>query len=73
LGHVQRGGEPGAFDRILATRLGAGAVDCLMRGESGVLVGLKGNQLVTTPHEVVIASKKVLDPNLIQLASVLAH
>ena len=39
LGHVQRGGAPTAYDRLLASRLGAGAVDALARGETGVLVG----------------------------------
>jgi 6-phosphofructokinase len=39
LGHVQRGGSPAAFDRLLATCLGAAATDCFVRGEYGVLVG----------------------------------
>jgi 6-phosphofructokinase 1 len=72
LGHVQRGGAPGAFDRLLATRLGAGATDCLARGETGVLVGLKKGEIGTTPLDVVIANKKNLDPHLIELAKVLA-
>ena len=49
LGHVQRGGEPSAFDRILATRLGAAATDTLARGEAGVLMGMIGNEIVPTP------------------------
>jgi len=49
LGHVQRGGSPSAFDRILATRLGHAAVDRLLDGARGVMVGLKANEVVLTP------------------------
>lgn len=72
LGHVQRGGIPGAFDRLLATRFGAGAVDCLARGEHGVLVGLHKGEIATTPLAEVVANKKPLDTKLLQLAQVLA-
>jgi 6-phosphofructokinase 1 len=72
LGHVQRGGAPGASDRLLATRLGAAATDCLAKGEVGVLVGLIKGDIVTTPLEVVVASKKPLDLSLLNLAQVLA-
>jgi 6-phosphofructokinase 1 len=71
LGHVQRGGAPGAFDRILATRLGAGAVDALARGEHGVLVGLIKDEISTTPLAEVVTSKKSLDLRLLELARVL--
>jgi 6-phosphofructokinase 1 len=72
LGHVQRGGAPLAFDRVLATRLGAGAVDALARGEYGVLVGLNTNQVTTTPLEEVVGRHKALNPELIELAAILA-
>jgi len=68
LGHVQRGGAPQAGDRILASRLGAGAVDALARGEFGVLVGLIKNEVTTTPLDVVVKNKKDLDPGMIDLA-----
>jgi len=71
LGHVQRGGVPSAFDRILASRLGAGAIDAADRGEFGVLVGLKGNKIVTTKLEEVISNKKGVDMNLVSLAKIL--
>ena len=73
LGHVQRGGAPGAFDRILATRLGAAAVEHLADGRTGVLVGIRGGEIVATPHEEVVANKKTLDPYLLELAEVLAR
>lgn len=73
LGHVQRGGAPGAFDRLLATRLSAGAVDALVRGQSGVLVGLLRGRISTTPLAEVANVKKPLDLSLLELARVLAR
>ena len=51
LGHVQRGGTPGAFDRLLATRLAAAAIDSLARGEHGHLIGLLRGEVSATPLE----------------------
>lgn len=73
LGHVQRGGAPGAFDRLLATRLSAAATDCLAQSESGVLCGAHGGQMVKTPLSEVVVNKKALDMKLVELARVLAH
>jgi 6-phosphofructokinase 1 len=73
LGHVQRGGAPGAFDRLLATRLGAGAVERLARGETGVLVGLIKDEIVSTPLQEVVSRKKLLDLSLLELARALAE
>jgi len=73
LGHVQRGGAPGAFDRLLASRLGAGAVAQLDKGKPGVLMGLKDGKISATPLPEVVANKKTLDPHLIELARVLAR
>ncbi|MGQ9601596.1 MAG: 6-phosphofructokinase [Candidatus Bipolaricaulia bacterium] len=73
LGHVQRGGAPGAFDRLLATRLGAAAVEHLSRGEHGVLVGWLGGEVAPTPLSEVVRNKKSLDPQLLELAQVLAR
>lgn len=72
LGHVQRGGTPSAFDRILATRLGAGATAAIAREEFGVLVGLQKGEIRTTPLSEVVSSPKPLDQSLIALAGVLA-
>jgi 6-phosphofructokinase 1 len=68
LGHIQRGGAPGAFDRLLATRLGAAAVDALRRGEHGVLAGLVRGEITTTPLAEVVNSCKPLDMRLVTLA-----
>ncbi len=68
LGHVQRGGEPGAFDRILASRLGNGAIEAVDRGEFGVLVGLNKGKITTTPLEEVVANKKEISMEMVELA-----
>lgn len=72
LGHVQRGGDPSVYDRLLATRLGAGAVKALARGESGVLVGTIGSKISTTPLEEIAGRTKPIDPELFELARILA-
>lgn len=71
LGHIQRGGIPSAFDRILASRLGAAAVDTFSRGEYGVLCGLSKSEIVATPLSEVVANKKKIDPRLFELARIL--
>lgn len=71
LGHVQRGGEPTAYDRILGTRLGAGAVDALERGEHGVVVGMNQSKVTTTPLKEIVGKTKSIDPELFKLAKVL--
>lgn len=68
LGHVQRGGAPGAFDRLLATRLAAGATRELEKGNSGVLLGLIKGEVAATPYSEVIGVKKPLDLDLLELS-----
>jgi 6-phosphofructokinase 1 len=72
LGHVQRGGAPGAFDRGLATRLGAAAVECLAQDQFGVLVGHRDGGISTMPLGEVAGASKTLDLKLLELAGVLA-
>lgn len=73
LGHVQRGGTPTAFDRLLGTRLGAAAVEQCTAGASGVLVGQRSGAIVTTPLHEVVTTPHTLDRGLLQLARVLAR
>ena len=73
LGHVVRGGVPTAADRVLATRLGAAAIDQFARGAHGVLVGLRGGEIVTTPLTEVAGKTKAVDGALLDLARVLAQ
>lgn len=72
LGHVQRGGTPGAFDRLLGTRLAAAATEQIARSHFGVLVGLLRGEIAATPLEEIVGKHKPLDPCLLQLAGVLA-
>lgn len=72
LGHVQRGGAPGAFDRLLATRLGARATEELANGRHSVLVGHRKGEITTTPYDEVVSRTKTLDTSLFELARVLA-
>ncbi|HEX8998757.1 MAG TPA: 6-phosphofructokinase [Blastocatellia bacterium] len=72
LGHVQRGGRPGVFDRLLATRFGAAATDHLAKGIHGVLIGLQHGGIAATPLDEVVVHTKLLDTSLFELARVLA-
>lgn len=71
LGHVQRGGEPTAADRVLGSKFGLGAIEAIDRGEFGVLVGIQDNHIVTTPFSEVIGKSKPLDEDLLRLARIL--
>ena len=73
LGHVQRGGTPGVFDRLLATRMGDAATDCIARGEFGVVVGLIKGAMAATPLAEIAGKRKTLDSNLLNLARILAR
>ncbi|PWT89749.1 MAG: 6-phosphofructokinase [Blastocatellia bacterium] len=63
LGHVQRGGRPNAFDRMLATSFGACAVRALAEGKQGVMVALQAGDIVTVPLTEAIANLKTVPPN----------
>ena len=71
LGHVQRGGSPDAIDRILASKLGAAAVAQMQNGNYGVLVGEIKGEIVDTPLQKVIETKKDFDKSLLELARIL--
>jgi 6-phosphofructokinase 1 len=72
LGHVVRGAPPSAFDRLLATRLGVGAVKSLSSGETGVLVGWQKNEVTRTPLADIVGRTKPMDTELVELARILA-
>ena len=62
LGHLQRGGRPNAFDRMLATNFGACAVRALMRGERGMMVALQAADVVSVPISEAVANIKTVPP-----------
>ena len=70
LGHLQRGGSPTAFDRILATRFGIAAIDCIHRKRFGQMVAIKGNRIVSVPLKDVVGKRKTVDLKLYEIASV---
>lgn len=71
LGHIQRGGNPTAQDRILATRLGVAAVEGLLDGKKSVMAGIINNNLVYTPFSDCITKHKPLHPDLIRMVDIL--
>lgn len=73
LGHVQRGGTPGAQDRSLGCQMGVAAVEHLADGEQGFLIGLRHGVICATPLAEVVATKKPLDTGLLTLARVLSR
>ncbi len=72
LGHMQRGGSPTAFDRVLALRLGAHAANRLISGFSGEMVGVDGGKLVTHPLSYVLSTERTVDPDKLLLVDVMA-
>jgi len=72
LGHIQRGGSPTARDRILASKLGAAAIDALAEDKSGFMVGELKGEIALTPLEETYTKKKTMDGNLLQLMKVLS-
>jgi len=67
LGHIQRGGSPTAFDRVLATRYGLGAIDMVHRGEFGCMAALRSNKIVSIPLKEAISRNRVVDDEMIEM------
>ena len=72
LGHIQRGGVPTAYDRILASRLGLGALEGLMNGEKNVMAGVVNNELVYTPFRDTIRLPKPINEDLLRMVKILS-
>ncbi len=72
LGHIQRGGKPTARDRVLASKLGAAAVEALLAGETDKMVGEVSGRIVLTPLEEAYSKRKPIDTTLLALADILA-
>jgi phosphofructokinase-like protein len=70
LGHIQRGGTPSAFDRVLATRFGVHAADMVARGEFGKMAALRGNAVISVPLLEATATLKTVDPAYFSVAEV---
>lgn len=72
LGHIQRGGSPSCADRVLASRLGYGAVIGLMKGKSNVMAGMQSNKLIYTPFETAIVKHNEINQDLLKISEILA-
>jgi len=72
LGHIQRGGAPSCFDRVLASRMGVHAVDSLISGTYNVMVGIKDDIMVISPLEEAIKGQTEINKNLIRVSEILS-
>lgn len=71
LGHIQRGGSPSCFDRVLASRMGVKAVESLLEGKSNFMVGLKNNKMELTPLENAIKGKSKINLELLRVSDIM--
>ena len=71
LGHMQRGGSPSCFDRVLASRMGVFAVESLLNGKSNMMVGLKNEEMILSPFEKAIKGKSEINKDLIRVSDIL--
>ncbi|MBO7603950.1 MAG: 6-phosphofructokinase [Bacteroidales bacterium] len=72
LGHLQRGGMPTAYDRILASRMGYAAIEALMEGQRNVMIGIKNDEIVYVPISRAVKNNKPIDSELISVLNVLS-
>ncbi|WP_231749533.1 6-phosphofructokinase [Polaribacter sp. BAL334] len=72
LGHLQRGGSPSCFDRVLASRMGVKAVETLLEGKSNYMVGLLNDQIALTPLEQAIKGQSKIDKELIRVSDIMS-
>ncbi len=72
LGHLQRGGSPSCFDRVLASRFGVKAVEVLLNGEQNVMVGIRNNVIVTTPIVEITKCKNSINTELLRISDILS-
>ncbi len=73
LGHIQRGGSPTAYDRLLASRMGIKAVDAILSGTTGVMTGLQGRNIEYIPLEDVVNAKREINMDYYEMVSLLAR
>lgn len=73
LGHIQRGGSPSAFDRILASRMGSKAVEVLIEGESSRVIGIRGNKIIDVDIDEALSMQKEFNEDLYDIAQTLSY
>ncbi len=72
LGHMQRGGSPSCFDRVLASRMGVKSVELLIDGNSNVMVGIDDNKIITVPLEKAVKGKHTINKELLRMSDILS-
>ena len=72
LGHMQRGGSPTCFDRVLASRMGVKAVESLMEGKTNYMIGVENNQMVLTPIDYAISGLTPIDEELVRVSDIMS-
>jgi 6-phosphofructokinase 1 len=72
LGHLQRGGAPTYFDRVLASRMGIAAVEGILAGQNDVMVGIKDNKIVYNDFTMIMSNKHEIDPESMRIAKILS-
>ena len=71
LGHIQRGGRPSCFDRVLGTKMGVKAVELLKNAKTGIMVGTQHGQIVTVPLKKAISEKTKIDKDLLRISKIM--
>jgi 6-phosphofructokinase 1 len=72
LGHIQRGGSPTCLDRLIASRMGYHAVECLMTGKNNVMVGIVNNKMYYTPLNNAVKAKQKISEDWFKIVKILA-
>lgn len=72
LGHLQRGGSPTYFDRVLASRMGVAAIEGLLNGQNDVMVGIKDNKIVYNSFDTIINNHHAIDPEYLRISKILS-
>jgi 6-phosphofructokinase 1 len=73
LGHIQRGGSPSCLDRLIASRMGYHAVECLINGKHNVMVGILNNKLHYTPLDNAVKAKQKISDDWFKIVKILAR
>ncbi|MCX2681499.1 6-phosphofructokinase [Galbibacter sp. EGI 63066] len=72
LGHMQRGGSPSCYDRVLASRMGVKAVETLLEGKSNYMVGVIKDEIILTPLDLAVKGKSEIDKELIRVSEIMS-
>ena len=72
LGHIQRGGSPTCFDRVLASRMGVKAIDSLLKNKAQVMIGIKNNKMHLTPLIEAVKGKSKIDSELLRISDIMS-